>query len=128
MGWWKPYFFIDLTGVQVLIPAAQIEGPVSFLLISTSIVCLCFLDRFLSHYVTPSIYKQTAVYTLQRFTGGLVMLIMMSFNVILFVEMVVFLGMGELYMKYRDAESSTYAGIADDHSLELPDRTDSVLQ
>ena len=119
MGWWKPYFFWKVWGVQVLLPSLVIEGWVSFLVVSSGIAGLCCMDRHLAHASTASstssstttalsssssssaVAKDVLVYTLSRFTSGLVMLIMMSFNALLYLEVILFLGASEYYLQLR---------------------------
>lgn len=103
MGWWKPYFFVDTSGVQLLFEWAEIDGTGTFLLCTAAIAALCLLDRLTHHYtmhhLSGRIYVSTAAWTVQRLTSGLLMLVMMSFNMILFLEVIVFSGMAELSMR-----------------------------
>jgi len=123
-GWWKPYFFIDLDGVQLLLPALVIDGSsfISIIHSSIGILILVLVDRFMAHAYycannntssarcyredeysnhRNAIYLSTLYYTIQRFTSGLLMLLMMSFNVILFMEIILFSGIVELGMKIK---------------------------
>jgi len=128
-GWWKPYFFIDLNGIQLLLPALVIDGSsfISIILSSIGILILVLIDRFMAHAYycannnnnnnntssarfyrdddysnyNNAIYLSTLYYTIQRFTSGLLMLLMMSFNVILFMEIILFSGIVELGMKIK---------------------------
>ena len=53
----------------------------------------------------PSYYA--LVYTLQKFISGLLMLIVMSFNIILFLEVVLFSGFWEyVFAKKRERETA----------------------
>ena len=124
MGWWKPYFFWDISGVQVLLPSLVIHDTYSFLLLSALIFGLCFIDRSLSHYCSynsarssntvdssssanasndgrGSIGMEVIIYSCQRFVSGLIMLIMMSFNAVLYTEVIIFLGISEYYFRIR---------------------------
>ena len=123
MGWWKPYFFWDISGVQVLLPSLVIHDIYSFLLLSSLIFGLCFIDRSLSHYCSynsarssntndssssnasnsgrSSIGVEVIMYSCQRFVSGLIMLIMMSFNAVLYTEVIIFLGISEYYFRIR---------------------------
>jgi len=106
MGWWKPYFFVETNGVQLLFDWAKIESAGTFLLATAAVAALCLLDRFTHHYAIhklsgKSIYLSTVAWTFQRFTSGLLMLVMMSFNAILFLEVIVFSGLTELCMQLR---------------------------
>jgi hypothetical protein len=110
MGWWKPYFFTDTSGVQLLLSPLQIGGLGSLLLATVGVGLLCLLDRWaaaeaaaarrrLPHLHSSSSSSAGAVtvvaacwWTLQRLTGGLVMLLMMTFNLLIFLEVVTFLG------------------------------------
>lgn len=104
MGWWHPYFFVNLDGVQLLFSALEITGTATFLLYSVLLAALCAFDRFAAaKAATLKILPQrecAAVgwWTVQRLSGGLVMLVMMSFNLILFVETILLLGAAELWM------------------------------
>lgn len=113
MGWWKPYFFDSPIGVQLLFPTWVITGVPSFLVATIAIALLCLSDR-LSASAASTFRKHADVnrdadsarcgadmwavflWTLQRLTSGLIMLIMMSFNLLLFLETVIFLGLSEL--------------------------------
>ena len=106
-GWWKPFFFIDPTKVQVLFSFCQIEGTGSLLLYSGAVAALCTFDRWAAAKASQlraaasspaDDTTDVAWWALQRLSGGLVMLVMMSFNAILFAETVVFLGLAELAM------------------------------
>ncbi|CAB9505900.1 expressed unknown protein [Seminavis robusta] len=102
MGWWKPYFFVDTTGVQLLFDWAKIDDTLTFISASGSIALLCLLDRFAAHlalHQRQKVYSSTLAWTVQRCTSGFLMLIMMSFNIILFLEVVLFSGMSELGMR-----------------------------
>ena len=119
MGWWKPYFFWDVQGVQVLLPSLVIQTDKgwSFLGASLLIAILCFVDRHLAHAAIIasgnnnkhdddksthlSIAKDTLVYTGSRFTSGLVMLVMMSFNAVLYLEVILFVGVSEYFLRLR---------------------------
>lgn len=104
MGWWHPYFFVETDGVQLLFSGLQIKGVGTLLLYSAVLGALCAFDRWAA--ATAARLKnqpqseRAAVgwWTVQRLSGGLVMLVMMSFNLILFAETIVFLGAAELWM------------------------------
>ena len=104
MGWWKPYFFTETEGVQLLFEWAQIEGTQTFVLASAVVAILSLLDRWAAHYSIhllrqQSVYRSTVIWTLERFASGLLMLVMMSFNAILFLQVVIFSGVAELVMR-----------------------------
>mmetsp|Transcript_21458 Transcript_21458/g.53202 ORF Transcript_21458/g.53202 Transcript_21458/m.53202 type:complete len:133 (+) Transcript_21458:107-505(+) len=110
MGWWKPYFFLDPTGVQLLLPGLVIDGSLATLFLSgVAIALLSFLDRYTAHFSrnnqNASSYTLALCYTIQKFTSGLLMLVMMSFNALLFMEVVVFSGAAELWTKIRAQNS-----------------------
>lgn len=108
MGWWKPYFFLNPTGVQFLLPQLVIDGSFETLFASgLAIALLSILDRYIAHVSrgNPNVYISTLCYTIQKFTSGLLMLIMMSFNVLLFSEVVLFGGAAELCMKLYEQRS-----------------------
>ena len=44
MGWWRPYFFFDPHGVQLLAPALVLTGPASYFLGAVMVAALCFAD------------------------------------------------------------------------------------
>jgi len=99
MGWWHPYFFTDTTDVQLLLPSLRIDGtPASLTLALTVIFLLCLLDRWA--VARSASARGTPFYIpwffLQRLAGGLVMLVMMSFNVVLFGATLVSLAVCEL--------------------------------
>ena len=110
MGWWKPYFFLDPSGVQFLVPALVIDGSISSMILSAvGIAVLAIVDRYAAYFsrsrnksslddadTTSAVCLSVMFYTTQRFTSGLLMLVMMSFNVILFLEVVFFSGAAEL--------------------------------
>ena len=111
MGWWRPYFFWDLNSVQVLHEKLVLDGSLgSILLVSLGIAALAFVDRLLAHHHKR---QDTAIshslhYMLQKSTGGLLMLILMSFNIILFMEVILFCGMWEYVLfKYGSTTSNT---------------------
>ena len=124
MGWWKPYFFLDTNGVQLLFDWAKIDGLASFLACSSALAALCLVDRFAHHYnlhkLSGSLCSSTAAWTVQRFTSGLLMLVMMSFNMVLFLEVIIFSGLAELAMRlcYRkEAEGVAFQRVQ--HSIEM---------
>jgi len=113
MGWWKPHFFLDPTGVQFLLPTLVIDGSFETLFVSGLVIAfLALVDRYTAHASRGSsnssnssenysVYISALYYTIQKFTSGLLMLIMMSFNAVLFLEVVFFSGAAELWMKLR---------------------------
>ena len=117
MGWWKPYFFLDTTGVQFLLPELVIDGSFETLFVSGLVVAfLSFLDRYTAHASRGNhVYYSALCYTIQKFTSGLLMLVMMSFNGVLFLEVVLFSGAAELWMKIiaqnNRQGSSQYQGV-----------------
>jgi len=119
MGWWKPYFFLDPSGVQVLVPTLVIDGSIkSVILSAVGIAFLALIDRYTAHASRNAcstsdgsqVYVSTVYYTIQRFTSGLLMLIMMSFNVILFLEVIIFSGVAELGMEIRNRREEREGG------------------
>ena len=77
-----------------------------------SLVCqvLCAADRVLADQAGAARrlassheddHAVAALYTAQRFSGGLVMLLMMSFNVIIFTWTVLMLGAAERYLLHQ---------------------------
>jgi hypothetical protein len=117
MGWWKPYFFVDPSGVQLLFGWATIDGflSVSFLAATATVAVLALTDRWLAAHLSSAsmswsdvtlsartVYVSTALWTAQRVTSGLIMLIMMSFNAVLFAEALLFLGAAELWVRLRN--------------------------
>ena len=96
MGWWHPYFFSDTEGVQLLLPDVVLSGPVSLFVGFLLVALLCVADRFLFHRFGFNEPAPAAVlYAVQRLTGGLVMLLMMTFNAPLFAWIICSLGVGE---------------------------------
>jgi len=121
MGWWKPYFFLDPTGVQLLLPNLVIDGKAETLVVSAfAIALIAFLDRYMAHVSRKdsgiSVYLSVLCFTTQKFTSGLLMLIMMSFNTLLFLEVVLFSGTAELWMRLR---AQTREGSAHFHSVAM---------
>jgi hypothetical protein len=127
MGWWKPYFFLDPTGVQLLLPNLVIDGSKETLFVSgLAIAVLALLDRYTAHAAASriqsrignsndddnynAVYFSALCYTVQKFTSGLLMLIMMSFNAVLFLEVVLFSGAAELWMKLRTQNNTPRGG------------------
>ena len=114
MGWWKPYFFIDLKSIQLLHKDLVLDGTFfNTLIASLFMFCLALLDRYVSnrlhshsmhqHKRVPS--HHALLYTLQKCSGGLLMLILMSFNLILFMEVVLFCGFWEyVFLKRSEKE------------------------
>lgn len=104
MGWWHPYFFVDTTGVQLLFSGLEIQGAGTLFVYSALVAALCTIDRFAAAKAMAlkgNRERELAAvgwWTAQRCSGGLVMLIMMSFNLVLFLETIVFLGLAELLM------------------------------
>ena len=118
MGWWKPYFFLDPTGVQFLHHDLVIDGSFETLFVSGSgIALLSILDHYAARAskANPNVYISTLYYTIQKLTSGLLMLVMMSFNGLLFLEVVLFGGAAELMMKLHEPQQrnrqGTYQGI-----------------
>ena len=108
MGWWRPYFFMSTEGVQLLLPEIVLSGPVSHVAGFALVLLLCVADRFLTHRFGFSEPVASAMlYAVQRLTGGLVMLLLMSFNAPLFVWVICSLGVGE-WLAIRGSVSTTY--------------------
>lgn len=101
MGWWRPFFFFDPSGVQLLVAGFALDGFLSYLLGAACIAGLCFADRLLAaHHACVHAWqrddtKTAALYAAQRLTGGLIMLLLMSFNVPVFGWVIVSLGLAE---------------------------------
>ena len=99
-----PYFFVDTTGVQLLFSGLEIQGSGTLIVYSALVAALCLADRFAAAKAAAlkgNRERELAAvgwWTAQRCSGGLVMLVMMSFNLVLFLETVVFLGVSELLM------------------------------
>ena len=50
MGWWKRYFFLDPTGVQLLLPKLVIDRSTETLVVSAlAIALLALLDHYTAH-------------------------------------------------------------------------------
>ena len=109
MGWWKPYFFTDLEGVQLLVPSFVLEGTfgVSWCSAAVVILALATLDRGLaSLHQTHQPQRHSdnvaaAFFMAQRLSAGLVMLLLMSFNAIVFAYTIAALGAAERYFLWR---------------------------
>ena len=110
MGWWRPYFFLDLSGVQILFAFFVLDGPVSWLLAAAAIATLCWLDRHLASLLSAPSRKDSeprgdnaaaALFMAQRCTAGLVMLLLMSFNAIVFAYTILALGLAERASLWR---------------------------
>lgn len=105
MGWWKPFFFTDVTGVQVLFAGARIEGPASFAVVILCIALLCGFDRWAAARAAAlydSREKELSAvgwWAAQRLSGGLVMLLMMTFNAVLFLATIGCLALAELAVR-----------------------------
>eukprot|EP00751_Fragilariopsis_kerguelensis_P019895 CAMPEP_0170904424 /NCGR_PEP_ID=MMETSP0734-20130129/50434_1 /TAXON_ID=186038 /ORGANISM="Fragilariopsis kerguelensis, Strain L26-C5" /LENGTH=114 /DNA_ID=CAMNT_0011299959 /DNA_START=52 /DNA_END=395 /DNA_ORIENTATION=- len=90
MGWWKPHFFLDPTGGAIPPTDTRYTAHASRGSSNSS-----------NSSENYSVYISALYYTIQKFTSGLLMLIMMSFNAVLFLEVVFFSGAAELWMKLR---------------------------
>ena len=110
MGWWRPFFFFDLSGVQILIAPFVLDGPLSWLLAAGAIASLCWLDRSLASLLSAPLRKDSeprsdnaasALFMGQRCTGGLIMLLLMSFNAIVFAYTILALGLAERASLWR---------------------------
>merc|ERR1719244_450443 len=99
MGWWRPYFFVDLVHVQLLLEDIVLDGSLaSTALASLCIAGLTFADRWLAYthkHTSHTARSHAVLFTLQKCTGGMLMLLLMSFNVILFIEVVLLCGLWE---------------------------------
>eukprot|EP01051_Picozoa_sp_SAG22_P009488 SAG22_NODE_795_length_7149_cov_16.608227_5_plen_134_part_00 len=104
MGWWKPYFFVDVAGVQVLFSGARIGSSAASLAAAVlGIALLCLFDRLAAAQAAAlrggGREKENAAvgwWAAQRLSGGLVMLVMMTFNVVLFGTTIACLAAAEL--------------------------------
>ena len=47
MGWWKPYFFFDPDGVQLLLPTFALHSYMDLFLAAIPIGLICVADRVL---------------------------------------------------------------------------------
>ena len=106
MGWWHPYFFTSTADVQLLLPSLTIDPdrPLTLLLALALVFLLCLTDRWAAARTrsadrTSSSYL--VYYGLQRASGGSVMLVMMSFNMVLFGATIVGLVLGEALVVVR---------------------------
>ena len=105
-GWWHPYFFFDYHGVQVLLFGAKLHNGFDFLLASVAILLLCVMDAWVGrwdHAVTgqPALEHallKSALKAGHATTHFLIMLIVMSFNVSLFIVTVLSMGVAEFMM------------------------------
>lgn len=94
MGWWHPYFFTNLTGVQLLSPSIQLSGAGSLTWATLLIFALCSADALLRRWklrISP-VHRPAArsiVGAAAMACHFLIMLVVMSFNVQLFVLVVV---------------------------------------
>ena len=94
MGWWHPYFFTNLTGVQLLSPSIQLSGAGSLWWATLLIFALCSADALLRRWklrISP-VHRPAArsiVGAAAMACHFLIMLVVMSFNVQLFVLVVV---------------------------------------
>ena len=110
MGWWRPYFFVELTGVQLLLPGLVLRSYGDCFLGGCFIAVLGYADRWLAHATSRTLRNDNAtaaLFTAQRLTGGLLMLLMMSFNVPLFLWTVTCVGASERVMLWRRAFERT---------------------
>jgi len=99
MGWWKPYFYSNVSGIQILFRGLQIDSdrPLTIFLALSFIFALCLIDRTVAARTesTRGTSSYIPYYFLQRLSGGLVMLVLMSFNAVLFGVTIVFLSVCE---------------------------------
>ena len=133
MGWWKPYFFSEVTGVQVLFSPLEIRGAVDFLFAALFVLVLCFADGWLSkrnklhHTGTRSHLRLSALKAIHTATHFLIMLVVMSFNIWLFLCVVVSTGLAEFVLLKHGSSwgccCSNYTGNdvleANEHDIEL---------
>ena len=113
MGWWKPYFFFDPHGVQLLLPSFVLGTASSYIGAAVSIVLLCLADRRLAHALSAaaagseSANARAALFLVQRCTGTLLMLLLMSFNAPIIAYTLASLGAAERYELWRLASRSS---------------------
>ena len=119
MGWWRPYFFIDPTGVQILLPFLELGSAVSYLLGALAIAAVCGVDRLLARLAADSAKaamghrddtQTAALWTVQRATGGFVMLLLMTFNVPVFAWTIACLGATERAVLYYERRGTQPLG------------------
>lgn len=106
MGWWRPYFFFDTDGVQLLVPWFALGGASSHLLGALVVLALSGADRLLARTLTAARASHddraaALLYALSRLTSGLIMLLMMSFNIWIFLWTVLSLGFAEFLVLRR---------------------------
>ena len=108
VGWWRPHFFIETDGVQLLLPGVVLESMGSHIIGFALVLLLCIADRFLQHrfgFAEP--VPSAVLYAFQRLTGGLIMLLMMTFCLPLFVWIILSLGVGE-WLAIRGSVSTSF--------------------
>jgi hypothetical protein len=121
MGWWKPYFFFNPSGVQLLVPGFALDSVTSYVFGALAIAALSITDRTLSRMAMRSAKVASShagdshsalLFTAQRFTGGLVMLLMMTFNFWIFIWTVLSLGLGEKLSLWSERRAAATEGRA----------------
>ena len=128
MSWtstWQPYFGTSPVGVHVLFSWLQIRRSTDLLASSVGLAVLCVLDRYVAFrakaleaptgHALPRENALVAVAwrTAQRLSSGLLLLVIVSFDLVLFVETIVFLGLGELLvMKAAKHEQHFFLAVA----------------
>jgi len=136
MGWWRPYFFIDPYGSQLLFSWAEIDGPQSLLLSSMAVAVLALFDRWVADRSDQMRKRLRAIdigdscrdlwldqiravswWTLQKLSGGMLMLILMSFCAVLFLETVVFLGLAGL--EYFAADQKLHSHVVELDNIQI---------
>jgi len=107
MGWWKPFFFSDLTGVQLFfdwLTVDSFEGFLAALLLLLVLACtarMCpmlatALDSESEDWDLKREVKMALLHSLSKLASLLLMLAAMSFNTVLFFAVVAVSGLAHL--------------------------------
>ena len=118
MGWWRPYFFLDPTGVQLLSPSLALSDAPSLLLGAAGLLLLAMGERHVAHALARSSTRHTPaddtafalLWTANRLVGTLVMLLFMSFNVPIILWLLTCLGVAERLELWRERRRANGGG------------------
>ena len=127
MGWWRPYFFWELTGVQLLVPALEVNSIGSGVLGAVCVCAICAAERLLEDMASRARKgassqqddsRVAAIFGAQRLASGLVMLLLMSFSVPVFLWTILSLAAAERWVLHSGRRAARRS--ARDCSAEVP--------
>ena len=100
MGWWRPFFFSNVTGVQLLLPGVQLSSGIDLLWAMVLIFVLSISDKLLEAFARDSDHKglKSLLAAGHQMTHYILMLLAMTFNVWIFAILVACSGVAEYTM------------------------------